>query len=481
MAHHTPTQRVQIDVDAVTHDLAKIVGADRVLSDDTSMMVYETDGATLYKSKPHVVVFPDTTAHVSQIVKYANAKKIPFLARGAGTGLSGGALAGFGGIIIAMNRMNRILKLDIENRRAVVEPGVVNLWITNAATQHGYHYAPDPSSQKACTIGGNIAENSGGPHTLKYGVTVNHIAEMEVVLPNGEITTVGSGGDDPIGYDVMAMLIGSEGTLGIATTITVKLTRNPQGYKTLLAVFHDIDDATNSVSEIIASGMIPAALEMMDRLIIKAVEEAFGFGFPSDAEAVLIVELDGLTVGMEEQAEQIVRICKERNAANIQVANSAAERDLLWKSRKQAFGALGRIAKSYLTQDGVVPRTKLPEVLRTVYEISKKYDMRIANVFHAGDGNIHPILLFDEDDPAQEKAVLDASGEILKKCVDVGGTITGEHGVGVEKMAFMTLLFTPEDLDLMLTVRSLFNPDNLLNPGKIFPSDDMGMGIQLDG
>jgi glycolate oxidase len=476
--HTADIARADLDVRQLAADLTPIVGADYVLTDDGSLMTYECDGATLFKASPHVVVLPSTSEQVSDVVKYANRVGAPFTARGAGTGLSGGAMALAGGIIIGLNRMNRILEIDIENQRAVVEPGVVNLWITEAATPHGYHYAPDPSSQKACTIGGNVAENSGGPHTLKYGVTVNHITGMEWVLPSGEIIQLGSKAGDGVGYDIRGLVIGSEGTLGIATKIVVKLTPNPPAYKTMLAVFASLDDASTAVSAIIGAGMIPSSLEVMDRLIIDAVEAAFHFGFPEDAQAVLIVELDGVQAGMEAQSEAIVAICKENNAGDVQVAQSEEERTLLWKSRKQAFGALGRIAKSYLTQDGVVPRTRLPEVLRTVAEISEKYDIRIANVFHAGDGNIHPILLFDESDEEQTERVMAASGEILTKCVEVGGTITGEHGVGIEKLQFMELLFTPADLRIMRDVRALFDPNGLCNPGKIFPG---GMEAAVDG
>ena len=465
----------------VIKELSSVVGERNVLSDHTSLMTYECDGATLYQSTPDCVVFPTTTEQVSQIVKIANAHKTPFLARGTGTGLSGGCTTTRGGIVIALNRMTRVIELDIENRRAIVEPGVVNLWLTNMATPHGYHYAPDPSSQKACSIGGNVAENAGGPHTIKYGVTVNHIAALEVVLPSGEIVEFGGRVPDAVGYDLMGLFIGSEGTFGIATKIAVKLTRNPQAHKTLLAVFSTIDDATTAVSDIIATGVIPAALEMMDRLVIRAVEEAFGFGFPDDAAAVLIVELDGIAAGMDTQAETISRIFEKFNAQDVRVARDEEERQLLWKSRKSAFGALGRIASCFLTQDGVVPRTRLPDVLRTCYEVSEKYGIPIANVFHAGDGNIHPILLFRQEDPEQCELVLKASGEILQACVDAGGTISGEHGVGVEKMSFMPLLFEPQDIALMQDIRGVFDPDDLCNPGKIFPSDtDDGWGIHLD-
>ncbi len=480
--HAADIPRADLSVAQLAADLVPIVGADYVLTDDASLMTYECDGATLYRATPHVVVLPDTAQQVSEVVRYANRVGAPFVARGAGTGLSGGAMALAGGILIGLNRMDRILEIDIENERAVVEPGVVNLWITDRTTPDGYHYAPDPSSQKACTIGGNVAENSGGPHTLKYGVTVNHITGLEWVMPTGDIVNLGAAADDGVGYDIRGLVVGSEGTLGIATKIVVKLTPNPPAYKTMLAVFASLEDASTSVSEIIGAGMIPSSLEVMDRLIIDAVEAAFHFGFPDDAQAVLIVELDGVDAGMEEQASAIVDICKANNARDVQVAASEEERTLLWKSRKQAFGALGRLAKSYLTQDGVVPRTKLPEVLRTVADVSAKYDIRIANVFHAGDGNIHPILLFDESDEEQTERVLKASGEILTKCVELGGTITGEHGIGIEKLGFMDLLFTPADLRIMRDVRSLFDPNGLCNPGKVFPGGIVGAeGTAADG
>jgi glycolate oxidase len=470
--HHALSPlRQDIATTDVAAALARIVGKQNVLSDRTSMMTYECDAASLYKSPPHVVVFPTTTEEVAEIVRYANAGGIPFIPRGGGTGLSGGCLPAHGGIMIALNKMDRILELDIPNQRAVVQPGVVNLWVTQAAEPYGYHFAPDPSSQKACTIGGNVAENSGGPHTLKFGVTVNHVTGLELVLPDGDVVRLGGMMEEGVGYDLLGLVIGSEGTMGIATEITLKLTRNPEAFKTLLAVFDSIDDASTTVSDIIGQGIIPTALEMMDTLVIRAVEDAFDFGFPRDAAAVLIVELDGVEAGMERQARRIVDICQSHRAREVRVAQDMAERERLWKSRKQAFGALGRLSVSFLTQDGVVPRTRLPEVLRTVYDVSTKYDLPIANVFHAGDGNIHPIMLFDERIPEQCDLVLRASADILRKCVEVGGTITGEHGVGVEKIEFMPLLFRPRDLQLMRELQTLFNPRNLCNPGKILPRE----------
>ena len=451
-------------------ELANIVGSEHVITDPTSLSVYECDGATVFKALPDVVVFPTTTQEISAIVKLANKYNVPFIARGAGTGLSGGMLPVNGGIILALNQMNRILEIDLANQQAVVEPGVVNLWLTQAVQNDGYYYAPDPSSQQACSIGGNIAENSGGPHTLKYGVTSNHVLGLEVVMTDGEIVEFGGAVEETPGYDIRGVMIGSEGTFGIVTKATVRLLRKPEGYQTLLGIFETIDDASNVVSSIIAKGIIPAALEMMDHFVIRAVEEAFHWGFPLDAGAVLIVELDGIKAGMQGQADQITQIFNENNCRDTLYAKDEADRQQIWKSRKSAFGSFGRLAPNYITQDGVVPRTQLPKVLRRVAEISEKYDIPIANVFHAGDGNIHPIVLFDERDPDQCERVEAVNMEILSACVEAGGTITGEHGIGVEKMDYMPLIFSPEDLAVMATVKEIFNPSGLCNPGKIFPT-----------
>jgi glycolate oxidase len=366
--------------------------------------------------------------------------------------------------------MKRILEVSTRDRYALVEPGVVNLWLTNHLRPFGYHYAPDPSSQGACTIGGNVATNSGGPHTLKYGVTVNHVLGLELVMPDGRVVHTGGPAEDNPGYDLTGVTVGSEGTFGIATRAWVRISRNPQAYRTLLGVFETVEDATNTISDIIGAGIIPAALEMLDRLILQAVEAAFHFGFPLDAGAVLIMEVDGLEAGLDEDANRIVEIARKNGAREVRRAGSDAERLLLWKSRKQAFGAVGRLAPSYCTQDGVVPRTRLPHILREITRIGEKYNLRIANVFHAGDGNIHPILLFDERDADQVKRVLAASHEILDECVRCGGSVTGEHGIGVEKIDFMPRLFTPEDLNTMLRLRAAFNPDNRCSPAKLFPT-----------
>ncbi|MCI0378812.1 MAG: FAD-binding protein [Gemmataceae bacterium] len=450
--------------------LRDIVGPGGMLSNSSELVVYECDGYTIEKNKPDVVAFPTSTDQIVRIVKLCNELNVPFLPRGAGTSLAGGCLPVGGGVMIALTRMKRILEIDYRNRFAVVEPGLVNLWLTNHLKPHGYHFAPDPSSQGACTVGGNVATNSGGPHTLKYGVTVNHVLGLELVLPDGSVVQTGGPTEDNPGYDLTGVIVGSEGTFGIASKIWVRITRNPEAYRTLLGVFESVDDATNTISDIIGAGIIPGALEMLDKLILEAVEAAFHFGFPLDAGAVLIMEVDGLEAGLDADAERIVAIAKKNNAREVRRANTEAERLLLWKSRKQAFGAVGRLAPSYCTQDGVVPRTKLPHILRFIQQVGQKYNLRIANVFHAGDGNIHPILLFDERDQDQVRRVLAASHEILEECVQCGGSVTGEHGIGVEKIDFMPRLFSPTDLGMMLRLRAAFNPDNRCSPAKMLPT-----------
>ena len=459
-----------MEKDRIIAGLSNLVGAENVLTDSTALSVYECDGATLFKAYPDVVVFAESTEQVSNIVKLANKHSVPFVARGGGTGLSGGMLSVNGGIIIALNRMDKILEIDLRNQRAVIEPGVVNLLLTQAVEDRGYYFAPDPSSQKACTIGGNIAENSGGPHTLKYGVTTDHVLGLEAVLPDGEIVELGGYVEETPGYDLRGLMIGCEGTFGIVTKAIVRMLRKPEAYQTLLGVFETIDEASSAVSSIIGAGMVPAALEMMDSLVIKTVEEAFHWGFPLDAGAVLIVELDGIKAGMQHQAERITEIFNAHNCREIHHAKDETDRQNIWKSRKSAFGSFGRLAPSYITQDGVVPRTQLPKVLRRVAEISEKYSIPIANVFHAGDGNIHPVVLFNERDPDQCKRVDAVNLEILAACAEAGGTITGEHGIGVEKMDYMPLIYGPEDLAVMIKVRDIFNPSGLCNPGKIFPT-----------
>ena len=448
----------------------EIVGDDGLLCSPDELLVYECDGYVVEKKAPDVVVLPTSTEQVAAIVRACNEFDVPFVPRGAGTSLAGGCLPVGGGVMIALTRMRQILDVNLRDGYAVVEPGVVNVHLTQHLKGSGFHYAPDPSSQRACTIGGNVATNSGGPHTLKYGVTVNHVLGVEVVLPDGSIVELGGPAGNSIGYDLTGLFVGSEGTFGICTKITVRITRDPAAYRTFLGIFETVDDATLAISEIIGAGIIPAALEMMDQGIVAAVEAAFHFGFPLDAGAVLLIEVDGLEVAVDDEAEKIVKICEASQAREVRRATSSKERQLLWKCRKQAFGAVGRLSPSYCTQDGVVPRTRLPEILEFIIETSRKYDIRIVNVFHAGDGNIHPILLFDERDQAQISRVLKAGDAILGKCIELGGSVTGEHGIGVEKISFMDKLFTAEDLEVMGDIRRVFNPDGRCSPAKMLPT-----------
>ncbi|MCI0744158.1 MAG: FAD-binding protein [Verrucomicrobia subdivision 3 bacterium] len=452
--------------------LREIVGAVHVITKPEELLVYECDAYTLEKQLPTAVVLPGGTAEVIAVVKACATHGVPIIPRGAGTSLSGTVLAVTGGIMIALTRMNRILDIDVANRRALVEAGCVNAWVTNAVKGKGLFYAPDPSSQPACTIGGNVGTNSGGPHTLKYGVTTNHILGLELVLPDGEVVWLGTtpdGGEDVDGYDLRGVVIGSEGMFGIVTRVLLRLVRAPQAFKTMLGVFNTVDQASQTVSDIIGAGIVPGALEMMDQLITQAVEAAYKFGFPLDAGAVLIIELDGLAPGLERQAETVVGICRKNGAREVRLAGSDQERADLWKSRKRAFGAIGRLSPNFITQDGVVPRSKLPEMMDFIAECSRKFGLRIPNVFHAGDGNIHPLILYDERDPAQVKRALEASQAILEKCIELGGSVTGEHGIGVEKIDFMARQFSPDDLEAMRLLRRVFDPNGRCNPHKMFP------------
>ena len=469
-AHDLP--RVEASkVPTIIERMRAIVGAEGVLTTRADLAVYECDGFTVEKNKPDVVVFPVTTEQVVQIVKVCNELDIPFMARGAGTSLAGGCVPVGGGVMIGMARMKKILEVNIRDRYAIVEAGVVNVWLTNVLKPHGYHYAPDPSSQGACTIGGNVATNSGGPHTLKYGVTVNHVLGVEMVLPDGRVLVTGGPCEDGPGYDLTGAIVGSEGTFGIVTKAWVRITRNPEAYRTLLGVFGSIDDATNTISDIIGAGIVPAALELLDQTILGAVEAAFKFGFPLDAAAVLIMEVDGMSAGLQDEADRIEAIALKCNAREVRKANTEPERLALWKARKQAFGTIGRLGyPSYCTQDGVVPRTKLPQIMKFIQATSLKYGVAIANVFHAGDGNIHPILMFDERDPVQVQKVLAASAEILEECIRLGGSVTGEHGIGVEKLDFMAKLFTQDDLAFFVRLRTAFNPSNRCSPNKMLPT-----------
>lgn len=454
-------------------NLADIVGGSQsIIYHKEDLLAYDCDGFTLHRYLPKAVVFPKDTQEVSRIVKYCAENQLPFLARGAGTGLSGGAIPLNGEVIISLVRMKRLLSVDLENRRAVVEPGFVNLKLTNSISDKGYYYAPDPSSQYCCTIGGNVAENAGGAHCLKYGVTTNHILGMELVLPNGEIIEIGHHGiPDPPGYDLLGLLTGSEGTLGIVTKITVRILKNPEAKQTVLAYFDYVEDGSQAVSDIISAGIVPAALEMMDKTAIEGVEAAaYPVGHPRDIEAVLLIEVDGISAGIDEQIQQILDVCTNRNVREVKVAKDEAERGRWWANRKTGFGAMGAISPDYLVQDGVIPRSKLPEVLKKIKQISTDSGLRIANIFHAGDGNLHPLVLFDARIPEEAERALIAGSACLKVCAEVGGTITGEHGVGVEKREEMRFVFTDTEIMAQTDIREVFNPNNLLNAGKLFPT-----------
>ena len=453
-------------------ELSRIVGPKGVLSNPDDLMLYEYDGLSVERL-PDAVVFPTETEQVVALVKLAREKGMPIVARGAGTGLSGGAVAAQGGLVIAFARMKKILEIDLENERAVVQPGLVNLDLTFAVSDRGYYFAPDPSSQKACTIGGNVAENSGGPHTLAYGVTTNHVLGLEVVLADGEVIHTGGKAWEHPGYDLTGVLVGSEGTLGIVTKIIVRLMRLPEAVKTLLVIYERIADATHTVADITAQRITPAALEMMDNLTLKAVEEATHAGYPIDAAAVLLIELEGLKESVEVQAEKIREVCLTNHAREVRLARSEEERELLWRGRKNAFGALGRISPSFYVQDGVIPRTRLPEMLELIEGVGRKYDLRIGNVFHAGDGNLHPLLLFDARDRKESANVLKAAKEIMNACVAMGGSISGEHGIGLEKNELLPLIFSGDDIDAMRKVKDAFGKGGNLNPGKLFPTGKM--------
>jgi glycolate oxidase subunit GlcD len=448
--------------------LKDILGAENVLHSDMDLTLYGYD-ASLEKGKPDVVVLPNSTEEVSKVARLARKEKIPIIGRGSGTNLSGGTIPVRGGIVVHFSRMNRVLEVDIPNRTVTVEPGVITLDLQTMLLKQGMVYAPDPASQKVSTLGGNFGENSGGPHCLKYGVTTNHILGAELVLDDGTVVWTGGKSQDNPGYDLTGLLVGSEGTLGIATKIMLKLIPSPEAVKTMLAIYDSIQDASNTVSAVIAEGIIPATLEMMDNLVLKAVEESVHVGYPLDAAAVLIIELDGMIDGMDRQAEKIMEICKRHKVREIRMAKSEAERAGLWAGRKGAFGAVSRLRPSYLVCDGTVPRTKLPEVLGKVLEVGKKYDLPIGNVFHAGDGNLHPLILFDERNKEMLERVHKAAAEILRICVDAGGTISGEHGIGTEKLKEMSLIFSESDFSFMRQLKKAFDPYDICNPGKVIP------------
>jgi len=451
--------------------LESVVGRERCLSRPEELRLYECDGLTLHTADPSAVVFPTCTGEVQALVRACRRAGVPFVPRGAGTGLSGGALACDGAVVIECSRLDRIRLLDPVDRIAVVEPGVINADLSTAAAPHGLFYAPDPSSQLACTLGGNVAENSGGPHTLKYGTTTNHVLGLELVLPDGEQVELGGATGFAPGFDWVGAVVGSEGTLGIVTAITVRLEPRPEAVETLLAIFPDVVSACRAVGHIIGAGLVPAALEIVDRRTIRAVEDSvYAAGLPRDAGAVLIVELDGLAAALPPQLERVRSLCAEAGGERVEVARDEAERARFWRARKGAFGAMGRLAPDLYVHDAVVPRTALPEVLEKVCEIGDRYGLTLSNVFHAGDGNLHPNISFDRRDPGELDRVMRAGAEILETCVAAGGVITGEHGVGSEKREFIGLVFDEADLDAMLRLRACFDPERVCNPGKIFPT-----------
>ena len=452
----------------IIKELEDMVGKPNVIHHPEDLLVYEYDGS-IDKAIPEAVVFPATTEEVSRLVALAHREDIPVIGRGSGTGLSGGAIASLGGLQITLTRMKGILEVDVANGLAVVEPGVINLDLDYAAHKYGMRYAPDPSSQKACSLGGNIAENAGGPHCLAYGVTTNHVLGMEVVLEDGSVTWLGGKTRDVPGYDLRGVFVGSEGTFGIATKIVVRLLPLPESVRTLLGVFADVDSACTAVSSIIGQGIVPAAMEMIDAVCIKAILNVTKGVLPSNAGAVLLVEVEGIAEEVEELSGEVEATMYDAGAEDVKIALEALERERLWAARKGAFGALGSLAPNYYLVDTVVPRTRLTEALRRVAEISERYGLLVANVFHAGDGNLHPCIAFDERDPGATDKVIQAGEEMVKMCVEMGGTLSGEHGIGLEKKAYMPLIFTQEDMDVMMRVRDAFSPSNRFNPGKIFP------------
>jgi glycolate oxidase len=451
------------------HELERICGRGSIVRERLQLLTYECDALPYVREEPTVVVLPGSAVQVQQVVRLCAREGVPFVARGHGTGLSGGAVPVPGGVVIGLSRLNRVLDIDIPNRRVTVEPGVTNLEITRQVAPHGYYYAPDPSSQQVCSIGGNVAENSGGAHCLKYGFTVHHVLALDAVMPDGELVHLESAISDAPGPDLVGLIVGSEGTLAVVTRIVVRILRKPEGVRTLLAAFESIGAAGTAVSEIIAAGIVPAAVEMMDALAIRAAEAAVHPGFPA-ADAVLIVELDGPKAELEELFPLVEQICRRTGATSVEIATDDAQRARIWKGRKAAFAAMGRVSPSYYVQDGVVPRTKLPEVLTRIRQLETRCGLRIANVFHAGDGNLHPLICYDGNIPGQAERAVEAAGEILSYCVEAGGSITGEHGVGMDKREFMPKMFTDDTLDVMEEVRDAIDPQHLCNPGKVFPT-----------
>lgn len=456
-------------IERMLPEFEQVLQPEQILRDVVERLVYESDGYLVERSLPDLVLFPLTTEQLSAVLKICHAAQVPVVPRGAGTSLAGGCLAIGGGVMVCLSRMQTIHEIALEDRYAVVDAGVVNGRLNQALVGTGLHFAPDPSSAGASTIGGNVATNAGGPHTLKYGVTSNHVLGLEIVLPDGSIHQLGGPQGITGEWDLAGLFTGSEGTLGFCTKAIVRLEPNPETWQTRLAIFETLDDAVRVVSEIIGAGIVPAALELMDQGMLRAIEDRYHHGLPIDAGAVLIIEVDGPLEATVEEIAFVDEICSTGRCREIRKATTPAERDALWKCRKQAFGAIGKLSTSFCTQDGVVPRTRLPELLRFVLEVAEKYQLTIFNVFHAGDGNIHPILLFDERDRGQIRRVLDASGEILDKCLEFGGTVTGEHGIGIEKIEFMDKMFTETDLTVFREIKATFNPQGEVSHGKLLP------------
>ena len=464
------TQPSTARTDALAARLRTELGPDAILTDRAQLRTFECDGLAQYKVTPALVALPRSTAQVADVVRACVDAGVPYVARGSGTGLSGGALPHAEGVLIVTSQLRDIVAIDATDQRAVVQPGVINLQVTRAAAPDGFYYAPDPSSQQICSIGGNVAENSGGAHCLKYGFTSHHVTGVELVVPDGSVVRLGGKAPDPPGYDLIGAFVGSEGTLGVATEVTVRLMRSPEAVRTLLAAFPSTDEAGGAVSAVIGAGVLPAAIEMMDALAIEAAEAAVHCNYPQGAGAVLIVELDGPAAEVEAQFVEVERHCRDNKAFEIRIAADEAERALFWKGRKSAFAAVGRISPDYIVQDGVIPRTALPEVLRRIADLSSGSGVRVANVFHAGDGNLHPLVLFDDAVPGETEEAERVSGAILDLCIEHGGSITGEHGVGIDKARYMPRMYTDDDLDTMQMLRCAFDPHHLSNPGKVFPT-----------
>ncbi len=454
----------------VVSRLERILGAGGLVLTAEGRMVYECDMHTFYKGAPDAVALPIRTEQVQEIVRLCRAARVPIVPRGSGTGLIGGAMAPQGGVMVSLNRMASILEVDLPNRCATVQPGLINLWLSNAVRERGWFFAPDPSSQMVSSIGGNVSTNAGGPHCLKYGITTNHVLGLEVVTGTGDLVQLGGKTADRPGYDLTGVAVGSEGTFGLVTAVTVRLTHLPEAVKTVLAAFRTVVEASETVSAIIASGMIPAALEMLDEVIITAINAGTGAGYPEGAGAVLLIELDGPRAEVEAQGERAAALCRAGGALSVSVARDEAERALLWKGRKEAAGAVGRLTAAYLLQDAVVPRSKLPQIMREVVAIGERYRLRIANVFHAGDGNLHPMICYDDRLPDELERAKEANEELLRACIALGGSVTGEHGNGLDKCKNLPLQYADADLNFMYRIRGVFDPDRLMNPGKLLPS-----------